>query len=45
MTEKDYQPFEEFYKPEKVTAEPNSQKSSKEILEDVKEMMNSHSWR
>lgn len=45
MTEETYQTFEEFYQPQKVTKAPESKKSAEEILLDVKEIMNSHSWR
>jgi len=45
MTKESYMTFEEFYKPQKVNEEPVEVKSSEEILKDVKELMNSHSWR
>lgn len=45
MTEKDYVTFENFYQPEKENEEPEEDKTAEEILQGVKEIMNSHSWR
>lgn len=44
MTEENYVTFEEFYNPQKQN-EVTESKTSSEILNEVKEMMNSHSWR
>ncbi len=44
MSEENYITFEEFYKPQKAN-EVVETKTSEEILADVKELMNSHSWR
>lgn len=45
MTKESYVTFEEFYKPQKQNEEPVETKSAEEILNEVKELMNSHSWR
>lgn len=45
MTKETYVTFEEFYKPQQRNEESTDTKSSEEILKEVQETMNSHSWR
>lgn len=42
MTEENYVPFDEFYKPKRVE---ETNKSAENILAEVREMMNSNDWR
>jgi hypothetical protein len=44
MNDKNYIPFEEFYNPQPSPVEVE-QKSETEILEGVKEILNSNRWR
>jgi len=45
MDEKTFKPFEEFYKPKEQNQAVEETKTAEEILNNVKELMNSHSWR
>ncbi|WP_135122081.1 hypothetical protein [Jeotgalibacillus proteolyticus] len=44
MTEENYQTFDEFYEP-LINNEEVENKTSGEILSEVKDLLNSHTWR
>lgn len=45
MDEKTFKSFDEFYKSPQENEESTDTKSAEQILNDVKDLMNSHSWR
>lgn len=45
MTKETFIQFEEFHKPQKEIEKSTDTKSAEEILKEVQETMNSHSWR